>query len=168
MSQQSGKAFELTGKHVLLTLIAFFAVVFAVNFFFMRVALETHTGVVSDDPYRRGLKYNDTIAAAEKQDELGWRNEIKLNAEGSRLTMNIVDKDGKGVSGLLIKAEIAHPVAVGDDVVVALKESGPGIYEAEIPRRQAGTYIASVEASETAAGNAAPIYRAKERLWLKP
>lgn len=164
MTDTPRKEFTIQGRHVLFAMIAFFGTIMAVNAIMMRLALSTHTGVVANEPYRKGLKYNDRIALSETQAERGWRDEITLAAEGDRLSIDIRDKDGRAVPGLTIKATIGRPATGGDDLTVTLTEGEAGRYDASIPRREAGAYVASIEASD----REGVVYRAKERLWLKP
>ncbi len=79
MVQSMDRNRVLTGRHVALTFAGFFGVVFAVNIYFVTVALSTHTGVVANEPYRKGLKYNERIAASEQQESLGWKDETVLS-----------------------------------------------------------------------------------------
>ncbi|GEM_PF-1478884 len=55
------------GRIVFWALIAFFAVVASVDAFFVYKALSTNTGVVSENAYERGLRYNDIINEAKKR-----------------------------------------------------------------------------------------------------
>ncbi len=168
MSKSSDQTFVLTGRHVLFALLCFFGTVFAVNAYFIDQALSTNTGVVSNEPYRKGLKYNERIAAYERQAELGWRDEIKLASTGDRLSINIRDRDGKAVSGLALKATLGRPASESEDITVSLVETPEGAYEAALPPRAAGTYIASFEAVDPGRAEEGILYRAKERIWLKP
>ena len=54
----------------------FFAVIFAVNGAMIYSAIVTHTGIVSNEPYRKGLHYNERIAADERQSALGWTDDV--------------------------------------------------------------------------------------------
>ena len=63
----------LTGRHVLAAMLVFFAVVFAVNAAMIYAALSTYSGVVADEPYRKGLHYNERIVADERQRQRNWR-----------------------------------------------------------------------------------------------
>ena len=165
---QNDASFVLTGRHVLLGMICFFGVIFAVNAYFINVALSTNTGVVSKEPYRKGLNYNDRIAESERQAQLGWHDKITLAPEGDKISIRLNDKDGKTVNGLNITALIGRPASEEDDVTVTLSETSQGTYEAAIPVRAAGNYIASIEAIDPSRAEAGILYRAKERLWLKP
>lgn len=58
---------QKAGRKFLLGLILFFLAVATVDGYFVYKALSTHTGVVVDKPYERGLKYNEIIAEAKRQ-----------------------------------------------------------------------------------------------------
>jgi nitrogen fixation protein FixH len=160
--------FVITGRHVLFGILAFFGSIMTVNAVMMKLALSTHSGVVANEPYRKGLKYNERIEASERQADLGWRDEIKIANSGDKIAIDIRDKDGKAVSGLVIKATIGRPAAESDDLTVTLNESAAGQYDANISPRPAGNYIASIEATDPARAADGVLYRSKERLWLKP
>ncbi|HMN38549.1 MAG TPA: FixH family protein [Hyphomicrobium sp.] len=168
LSRTPDQDFVLTGRHVLFALLGFFGVVFAVNAYFIDKALSTNTGVVSNEPYRKGLKYNERIEAAERQAQLGWRDDIKLSPAGDRLSVDIRDKDGKAVDGLTIKATVGRPASEREDITVTLAQTPEGTYEAAFPPRAAGTYVASIEAVDPVRADEGILYRAKERIWLKP
>lgn len=160
--------FVITGRHVLFAMLGFFGIIFAVNAYFINVAVSTHTGVVANEPYRKGLKYNERIAAAERQSALGWHDVIRIAPSGDRITIDIRDKDGKAVPGLDIKATLGRPASASYDVSATLQETAPGVYEAAIPQREAGAYIASIEAVDPSRDAQGVLFRAKERLWLNP
>ena len=61
--QQQG----LRGRHVLWVFLGFFATVFVVNGAMIYSAVSTYSGLVANEPYRKGLHYNERIAAAERQ-----------------------------------------------------------------------------------------------------
>ena len=63
---------QITGKHVLFILFGFFGVMLAVNGVFVHFATATFSGVSTEDAYRKGLHYNETIAAFQVQQATGW------------------------------------------------------------------------------------------------
>jgi nitrogen fixation protein FixH len=89
----------LEGRHVLATFLAFFAVVFAVNGYMLVSALRTHSGVVSVEPYRKGLAYNDRIADGERQTAMGWSDTASLYPTG-HVVVRMTAKDGTPLIGL--------------------------------------------------------------------
>lgn len=162
----------LTGRHVLAVFLGFFGVVFAVNGYFLSVALSTYSGVVAVEPYRKGLHYNDRIAAAERQDALGWHDEIALALDGSRLTLSLRGADGAPVTGLQVSASVGRPATTAEDISLPLAETAPGRYEGALALVEHGAYVATIEArrAEAATGDAQPdkepAYRVRKRLWL--
>lgn len=162
----------LTGQHVLLAVILFFATVFAVNGLMLYKALSTHSGLVAQEPYRKGLHYNERIAADERQRELGWRETMGLDATGS-IDVLLVDANGKPVAGLALTSVVGRPSDGRSDRRVQLSEREPGRYVGDAGALEAGTWLLAVEARPVLAPTAEaalrePIYRAKRRVWLKP
>ena len=155
---------ELTGRDVLIGIVAFFAVVFGVNAYFVRVALSTHTGVVANEPYRKGLHYNDRIADDTRQASLGWESGVALDEQEKLLSFTVSDASGLPVRGLTVTAAVGRPATSGEDVSLTLAEAAPGTYSADATSLSHGAYIASIEAGD----GSSILYRARKRLWLKP
>jgi len=160
----ASKPRELTGRDVLAGLIGFFAIVFGVNAYFIRTALSTHTGVVANEPYRKGLHYNDRIEADARQAELGWTSDVTHDAERKLLTFSLLDASGLPVRGLIVTANVGRPASSNEDVTLNLLEVAPGTYSAGAKSLSQGAYIASLEAGD----GLSILYRARKRLWLKP
>ncbi|MEZ5776152.1 MAG: FixH family protein [Hyphomicrobiaceae bacterium] len=76
----------LTGRHVLMMLIAFFGVIFAVNGVFLYAAISTFDGTDTSSAYQKGIDYNTTIAESEEQARRGWKGVVSpvAGAGGSR------------------------------------------------------------------------------------
>lgn len=168
-ASEQGTKGGLRGIHVLVAFIGFFGVIFAVNGVFLYQALSTHTGVVSKQPYRRGLEYNTRVEAGERQQKLGWRDDVRFSPETGRLVVKISDKAGSPVTGLRIAGLMGRPSTVQYDVKLVLAETRSGQYEAVVGSRGEGNWLVQL-AAETGRGEKAEgevIYRLKRRLWLK-
>ncbi|WP_204268087.1 FixH family protein, partial [Escherichia coli] len=63
MAASSPAARPITGRFVLITTIAFFAVVITVNMVMMRLAITTLPGTEVDSAYSASLAYQNEIAA---------------------------------------------------------------------------------------------------------
>ena len=63
---------KLTGRGVIVWLIATFGVVLAVNFYFIYQAERTYPGQDVSHPYLQGVDYNQTLDDRAKQAQLGW------------------------------------------------------------------------------------------------
>lgn len=56
-----------TGRIVLWALLAFFGVLASVNAFFVYTAVTTNTGVVTENAYEKGLRYNEILKEARRR-----------------------------------------------------------------------------------------------------
>ncbi len=100
---------RVTGWHMTAILLAFFGVVVAVNLTMATLATRTFGGVVVENSYVASQKYNGWLAAARKQDRLGWTVEPRLDA--GRHVVVKVSKDGTRLSGFA-----RHPLGREADV----------------------------------------------------
>src|SRR3974390_3498183 len=102
---------EITGRHVLFSLLAFFGVVFAVNAVMVKAATSTFGGVETTSSYKAGLMFEQEVARAERQDDLHWQIDGKLarNKSGEAV-LDIFARDAKGVplAGITAQARLAH------------------------------------------------------------
>lgn len=123
--------FKLTGGSVLIAMIVFFAVIFAVNGVMAYLAVETFSGVQTDKPYENGLAFNQDIARARAQDAQGWRvdENITRGAGGDvLLSVRIIDLAHMPVSGLIVQSVLKAPADSHNDCSVTLTEQSAGIY----------------------------------------
>jgi nitrogen fixation protein FixH len=154
----------LTGRHVLAMFVGFFGVVFAVNGYMLYAALSTHAGIVANEPYRKGLAYNERIAAAERQAGLGWTGAVDVGIDG-RVALAMARPDGTSLRGLLIEGNIGRPSTDRQDHALKFVEAD-GRYVAAAGTLAEGAWLLTIEAHETEGG--APVFRSRRRLWLKP
>lgn len=157
---------RLTGRHVLVIFVGFFAIIFAVNGYFLYSALSTHTGIVANEPYRKGLAYNARIAAGERQSELKWTDTVELVSDGT-VSVTIAGPDNRKLDGLVVTGVLSRPSTSGFDHALKFTEVEPGRYSAKAGKIDSGTWLANVEVRMTAADKD-PAFRARRRLWLMP
>lgn len=126
-----------------------FAVVFAVNGFFVYVATSTNRGVVTDRPYEKGIHYNETLAAQRAQSALGWTAQIEY--DNAALSVKLADKDGNPLMGALARAYIARPIEADLRQDLQLSEIGGGRYAAplELPKKGQWDITVSIEWNKT-------------------
>ena len=155
----------LTGRRVLVYLLGFFGLIFAVNGVFVYFALSTFNGVHTENAYIKGLNYNATIEAAQQQAALGWRMESVLTPtdRGGILTVTMHTADGEPVDGLGIDGMFLRPAQDGLDRPVVLQQVGAGRYDALVELPVRGQWDLRLVA--TARDGAT--YRSAERVWLK-
>ena len=164
MKQKGWLANGSQGRHVLIGLVAFFGVMLLANGIFLYYALETFPGGDTSDPYRKGMHYNDTIAAAARQAEQGWRTELIYNSKTGRLTLSLWDKEGQPVAGLHNSAILSRPATDREDHAVKFSETQAGMYAAEL-RLAPGQWVVQLQSEELSrAGD--PAYRLKQRILI--
>jgi nitrogen fixation protein FixH len=111
---------------------AFFAVVLAVNIFYIYISKKTWRGVTTDDPYRKGLNYNDTLKEVAKQKALGWNVKVDLrpgNSKQGTLMITIQDKNMLYINDAKIYATFKRPAQEGLDFILPVPFED-GIYKA--------------------------------------
>lgn len=158
---------KLTGAHVLAVFCGFFAVVFAVNGYLVTEALSTYSGVVSNEPYRKGLKYNERIEASERQTKLGWTGDMAFSPDGQHLLATLRDGAGQPVRGLVLTGVLGRPATSRDDAALTFEETAPGQYISNTALSSDGAFIANLQASDPRRSEDGVVYRARKRLWLK-
>ncbi|MCB9991986.1 MAG: FixH family protein [Rhodospirillales bacterium] len=109
--------------------VLFFVVLAILDGIFVTIALKTHTGTVTDNPYEEGLAYNKTLEAAAARDALGWQADLSLGAD-HELRLSLADDQAKPIEGASVVAKIIRPVQDGYDFEIALTEQGSGVYKA--------------------------------------
>lgn len=100
---------RITGRHATVALVAFFGVVVAVNLIMASFATSTFGGVVVENSYVASQKYNDWLAAAERQKELGWKISPGVDEE-RHVTVNAV------IEGAEVRGYARHPLGREPDV----------------------------------------------------
>jgi len=155
----------LRGSHVLAIVAAFFAAVFLVNGAMIYAALSTNTGVVGSEPYRKGLHYNERIAADVRQARLGWTEKLTVDLDG-RVVFVLAAEAGRPVVGLRVAGIIGRPSTDRYDMALLLGETAPGRYEAQTKPLAEGSWLIALDARRKRTPDDL-IYRTRKRLWLR-
>ncbi|MEI9851905.1 MAG: FixH family protein [Sphingomonas sp.] len=119
---------RFTGWHMLAILVAFFGVVIGVNLTMATLASRSFGGLVVANSYVASQHYNEWLAEARKQRELGWS--ARVEAADGRLTVS-ADAANAPLAGATVTAVAAHPLGRVPEVALRFRESAPGRYEAE-------------------------------------
>jgi nitrogen fixation protein FixH len=125
---------ELTGRHVLMWLVAFFGFIFVVNAVMIRAATSTFGGVETRSSYKAGLMFKSELERAERQHDLHWRVDGKLNRDSKGeavLDISVRDAQGTPVTGLTADATLSHPADERLDHVIHLSRIGAGEFRGE-------------------------------------
>jgi nitrogen fixation protein FixH len=160
------KPHGLQGRHVAGIFFSFFAIVLAMNGAMMYSAISTYSGIVANEPYRKGLHYNDRISADAQQARLGWADTITMERRG-RIVVTLHDAEGRSVTGTRIDIQLGRPSTNLQDTRLQMVEATPGRYEAQAGPLDEGSWVIALEVRADDI-SADPIYRARRRLWLKP
>jgi nitrogen fixation protein FixH len=124
----------LTGRAVLITFLAFFGVVFAVNGVMIKLAIDTMPGLEVESAYRASMGYNAEIAAARRQTALGWQvvERVDRGADGhAAVRVEARDAAGAPLSGLALTARLERPTDKRADLPLVLAEHEAGVYGGE-------------------------------------
>ncbi len=159
------KTRELTGLHVLLCLLGFFGVVFAVNAVLVKAATSTFGGVETSSSYKAGLMFERELARAEKQDELRWRVDGKIardKAGDAVLDISARDVSGVLLAGITAQARLAHPADERLDHVIALDRTSAGLFHGEV-QAQPGQWELIVDLYR----GEARVFRSRSRVTLR-
>ena len=130
------------------TFVGFFAVVLIANGIMLFFALQSWTGIETEDAYEKGLAFNEQIADAETQARLGWRAELAVEPAGPRrakVTLHLLDAAGAPLDRAVVTAQFLRPTQEGHDLSLALPWQGEGRYGAETALPLAGLWDLEVE-----------------------
>lgn len=133
------------GRIVFACFLAFFGLIVVVNYVFVTQAIKTHTGVIKDRAYERGLNYNETLAQAKEQEALGYRDYAAY--ENGQLIWRISSSKEIPMRGLESRATLIRPVQAGHDFTVPLKEIENGVYAAKLDAPMKGLWLVQFETS---------------------
>jgi nitrogen fixation protein FixH len=156
---------ELTGRTVLICLVAFFGVVAAANAVLVRAATSTFGGVEVDSSYKAGLKFQQEVDAVRAQDALHWQVAAHLarRPDGdAELGIAVRDRAGNPVGALAVAAKLEHPVDARHDHVIAMQPAGPGAFAGVTPAEPAQWDLV-IELSR----DGQTVFRSKSRVGLK-
>lgn len=134
----SPRPFRVTGRHVLAAMVGFFAIVIALDTYFVTLAIRTFPGEVSRTPYEDGLAYNSRLAQQAAQARIGWRASAAVEPDG-RVVVRVISANGAPVTGLKGEAAFERPATEAGRMALKLMEGEPGEYVAR-PGRIGGSW----------------------------
>jgi nitrogen fixation protein FixH len=140
----------LSGRAVLIWLVAFFGVVLTVNMVMMKLAIDTLPGTDVDSAYKASLAYNGEIHAAQDQAARRWSVAGKVARSPDAVAIVTVEaRDGESVplTGLVFSARLSRPTDKRADRMIALGERETGRYRGEISDVGPGQWDLVLEAS---------------------
>lgn len=125
MSAGAQRHFVVRGWHVLVSVVAFFAVVISLDMLFVVWAVDSFPGEVSGRAYEDGIAYDKTLAARRAQARLGWTARVTQGASPGQVAAEFRGPDGETLDGLTVKATFTRP-ATDHGRRVAVLRAAPG------------------------------------------
>jgi nitrogen fixation protein FixH len=155
---------ELTGRAVLVCLVAFFAVVGAVNAVMIRAAVSTFGGVETANSYQAGLAFAREIAAVEAQDALHWQVGARIFADAGATAVEVAvaDAAGRPLTGLQATALLTHPADRRADHALQLREEASGRFRGRTPTL-IGQWVLVIELWR----DGSRVFRSKNRVFVR-
>lgn len=115
---------SFTGRHMIVAMVSFFAIVIAVNLVMATAATRTFGGTVVDNSYVASQRFNTWLAEARGQARAGWT--ARIGADGHYLTV-------ESRPGAVVRARVAHPLGRVPERMLRFVERSPGRYVAREP-----------------------------------
>ena len=131
------------GKIVLFSLISFFAVFSSVDAYFVYKAVSTHSGMVTENPYEKGLAYNQVIEKAKSQKALNITSDTTY--KNGALTTVLKYKNGDPILGATVVADLVRNVHKGNDFQKILQYKGDGVYQSNLNLSLKGTWTVNLD-----------------------
>jgi len=161
----SERGSPLTGWKVLLYLLGFFGVIFAVNGVMIYEALSTLTGVDTDSAYQAGRMFEKDVEMAKAQDARRWRVDVRVTPSPGgerRLDVEARDATGEPLRDVVATAVFERPTDRRLDRSVSVAEDAPGHFDgsAEIAPGQWDLVIELSRQGDR-------LFRSKNRIILK-
>jgi len=158
---------HLRPGHVLAILLGSFAVVFAVNAFFVVMALRSFPGEEEAKSYAQGLKFNATLDDRQRQADLHWRAAADVAASGAGaavVEISVRDASGRAIPDLSIVGALRRPTDAALDRAVRFNEGVDGFYRVALAGLPRGQWELMVRAER----GAQHLDITKRLIWLPP
>jgi nitrogen fixation protein FixH len=132
---EQAKERKVSGRMVLTILVAFFAVITAVNALMATLAIRTFGGLEADNAYRAGLEFARELNAAKLQEAQNVKVDIgtsRLANGNTAFRLTVRNADQASLPRLVAKLELRHPAAKRHDRTVMLSPAGGGVFVGEL------------------------------------
>jgi nitrogen fixation protein FixH len=117
-----------TGRHMLIIMLAFFAIVFAANMTLVYFANHSWTGLVVKNSYVASQEFNKTTASLE---QAAANVHADLKYQNGQMSVTLTDNDGNAVNGVNMKVTLGRPSHEGEDKTFILQAQGNGVHIAD-------------------------------------
>jgi nitrogen fixation protein FixH len=130
--------------------VMFFVVIACMNAVMVTLAVRTHSGLVTEHPYEKGLAYNSVVQADAEQLALGWSSTIRY-ADGA-LVFNLTDRHHRPLPFTHANATLTRPTSSGMDFEVPLTGKttpvtfpASGLWHVQVDVTQAGHHYQATQ-----------------------
>ena len=147
---------RLTGRHVLLAMVLFFAVIIAVNLTMAVVASKSWSGLVVENGFVASQSFNRDLAEARRQASRNWSAEFGI--QDGQLRFKPRDAAGAPLTGFAVTVKLRRPATSRDDVTMSLSEARQGEY-LRAASMKAGLWDAEVVATSSKGDVFRQLYR---------
>lgn len=124
MNTHARKPREFTGRHMLISILAFFGVVIGVNVTMATLARKSWTGLVVENTYVASQQFNEEARKGRAQAALGWTGRLTIASGDVRYSL--VDAQGKPVPLHSVRMLFRHPAYEAEDEAVTLAAAAGG------------------------------------------
>ncbi|MES5487844.1 FixH family protein [Bradyrhizobium sp. INPA03-11B] len=148
MAVSTRTARPITGRFVLVTTIAFFAVVIGANMVMVRFAIMTLPGTNVDSAYSASLAYQREIVAALQQNERDWQVQAHIDRRpdgAAAISLEVRDHAGTPLTGMNFLARLERPIDRRADRAIEVNEAGQGSYRGRVEGVPAGQWDLVIE-----------------------
>ncbi len=119
---------EFTGRHMAAVLVGGLGIVVVVNLFMATHAVSGFGGVIVDNSYVASQKFNGWLDEAEKSRALGWKADVRRDAQGH------VEITSTGVpENAALSAMLRRPLGEKERITLAFTPLGEGRYRSTAP-----------------------------------
>ena len=128
IANQNTRRRPLTGRTVLICLLAFFGVVSLANAIMIRAAVTTFSGLETGSAYQAGQNFKYEEEAARAQQERHWQVKASVRPADGKTLIEIDARDavGQPLAGLDATVQLQHPTDRRADQTVGLSEDTSG------------------------------------------
>jgi nitrogen fixation protein FixH len=163
-AKQNTRPRQLTGRTVLICLLAFFGVVSLANAIMIRAALTTFSGVETGSAYQAGQNFKYDSETARAQQERHWQVRADVRPADGKTLIEIDARDAAGLPlvGLEAMMQLQHPTDRRADQTVSLSEDVSGHFRG-IAAPLAGQWDVLIDLSR----GGERVFRSRNRVMLR-
>ena len=123
--------------------VAFFLFIAVVDGIFVYVAISTHTGVITEKAYEKGLDYNTVLEHARTQPKVN----DSLKVSDGFIEWRLIDKQNVPITNAIVSVSFIRPTQAGYDFEINLEHAANGVYKGHPEFPLKGLWTANLRSS---------------------